>query len=132
MVQLVAYLNAECQILLLGMDVWNQKEGTTMNLFVIWQIIYMSSLILCTCVLPFAYFFYESDEDKGQKQRFCEAFRNNFILLILFSIIHVPMYASMCHSYIPVENKTYEEVGNFDSVFLTLDDQTGAFPESYK
>ena len=57
---------AECQVLMLGLDVVNFRENTNIDMFVFWQIVYMSSLFLCTVVLPFAYFFYETDEDQSQ------------------------------------------------------------------
>jgi len=36
----------------------------------------MTSLTFITVILPFTYFFYETDEDYDFKTRFCTAFRN--------------------------------------------------------
>lgn len=104
---MVALLLAESQILILSLDVVNAREKTNLDLYVFWQVIYMSSLFMTTFIIPFGYFFYESDEDKDYKTRFCLAFKYMLILFMVLSIIHFPMFAMMRHAYIPVEYKTY-------------------------
>ena len=54
---------AEAQILLLPLDVIDSRENTNIDMYVFWQIIYMSSLFMNTLVIPFAYFFFNTDED---------------------------------------------------------------------
>jgi hypothetical protein len=98
---------AQCQIFVLALDLVNTRENTNIDLFVFWQVIYMSSLFMIAIVLPFGYYFYETEEDKPFKARFCMAFRNTLIVIIILSIIHFPMFASMRHSHIPVEFKAY-------------------------
>ncbi len=61
--QLVAFILAECQVLLLPLDVLNSRDNTNIDMFTLWQIIYMTSLCFITVILPFTYFFYETDED---------------------------------------------------------------------
>lgn len=88
----------------------------------------MSSLFTCVVILPFAYFFYSTEEDIDYKSRFCTAFKYEMLTLVIFSIIHFPMFASMRHAYIPVESVGYKGLegkttaDNLDSVFLSLDD----------
>jgi len=65
---------AECQVLVLALDVVNSREGSNIDMFVFWQIIYMSSLFMMVIFLPFSYFFYETSEDEAYKDRFCSAF----------------------------------------------------------
>lgn len=78
---------AEAQLLMLPLDLINTRENTNLDMFVFWQVIYMSSLFMCIILLPFAYFFYETEEDNDYKTRFCTAFRNEVALLIVFSLI---------------------------------------------
>ena len=54
---------AEAQVLLLPLDVIDARENTNIDMLVFWQIIYMSSLFMNTLVIPFAYFFFNTDED---------------------------------------------------------------------
>lgn len=119
---------AEAQILMLPLDLINFREGTNVDMFVFWQVIYMSSTFMCTVLLPFAYFFYETDEDKDYKTRFCTAFRNWVVLFIVFSLIHFPMFSSLRHALIPLESESYKglegtpDQATIDSIFLNLDD----------
>ena len=61
---MVAFICAECQILLLPLDVSNFRDGTNVNMKIFWYIIYMSSAFFIVIILPFALFYYESDEDQ--------------------------------------------------------------------
>jgi hypothetical protein len=99
---MISFILAECQILILPLDLINSREDTNVDLFVFWQVIYMSALFMCVIILPFAYFFYETEEDLDYKTRFCTAFRNEMFLLVVFCCIHFPMFVTMRHSYIPV------------------------------
>lgn len=62
--QVVAFICAECQVLILPLDVSNFRNGTNVDMKIFWYIIYMTSAFFVTIILPFALFFYESDEDK--------------------------------------------------------------------
>lgn len=89
----------------------------------------MTSLFLTVVLLPFAYFFYESNEDNDYKTRFCTAFGNLIILLVVFSCIHFPMFASWRHAFIPVDSEAYIGLQGspsqelLDLVFLTPQDE---------
>jgi hypothetical protein len=48
---------------MLPLDVIDARENTNIDMLVFWQIIYMSSLFMNTLVIPFAYFFFNTDED---------------------------------------------------------------------
>ena len=90
----------------------------------------MSSLFLTTILLPFAYFFYETNEDNDYKTRFCTAFGNEIILLVIFSCIHFPMFSSWRHSFIPVDSEAYRGLEGTPStellnkVFLLPDNES--------
>jgi hypothetical protein len=131
---MVAFMLAECQLLLLPLDLINTRENTNVDMFVFWQVIYMSSLFMMVVFLPFAYFFYETEEDNDYKTRFCTAFKNWLGLFIIFSLIHFPMFASMRHSYVPLESYAYKglegtpDQAKIDSVFLTIEDDRILLP----
>ena len=77
--------------------------------------------------LPFMYFFYETDEDKDYKTRFCMAMRNEMIFFVCFSIIHFPMFQGMRYSYIPIESKEFQVISdtgvdNTNLIFLDITD----------
>ena len=67
----------------------------------------MTSLFFVVIIIPFAYFFYESDEDMDYKSRFCTAFRNTLISSIIFSVIHFPMFVGLRYADIPIYSTTY-------------------------
>lgn len=68
----------------------------------------MSSLFLTVILLPFAYFFYETIEENDYKTRFCTAFGNEIILLVVFSLINFPMFTSWRHAFIPLDSEAYK------------------------
>ena len=102
----------------------------------------MTSLFLTTILLPFAYFFYETNEDNDYKTRFCTAFGNVIILLVVFSIINFPMFSSWRHAFVPLDSVAYDLKGvnplaaggiaaastadalKLSQVFLSASDQT--------
>jgi len=59
----VAFICAESQILILPMDVGNYRAGSNVDMKIFWYIIYMTSAFFVCFILPFALFYYESDED---------------------------------------------------------------------
>lgn len=126
---------AEAQILLLPLDVIDARENTNVDMIVFWQIIYMSSLFMNTLVIPFAYFFFNTDEDIDHKTRFCTAFRNEVVYLCMFGVVHFTMFVTMRNAYIPIRANSFdfksmiEPEGGlnensmlFDKVFLPIDD----------
>ena len=125
-VVILAFMMAESQIMMLALDVVNTRNETNLDMFVFWQTVYMSSLFWNTIVIPFAYFFYETDEDKDYKTRFCTAFRNEVILLVIFCCIHFPLFVTLRYSDIPVESSSYRipegDKPDLTSIFLDLDD----------
>ena len=50
-------------MLLLPMDVGNYRAGSNVDMKIFWYIIYMTSAFFICVILPFALFYYESDED---------------------------------------------------------------------
>lgn len=60
---MVSFMLAESQVIMLMLDFINVRSGTNVDMFVFWQIIYMTSLFTCFVILPFMYFFYQTEED---------------------------------------------------------------------
>lgn len=63
--QVVGYIIAECQILVMPLDYANAHETTNLHITVMWYIIFMSSLFYITVMLPFGLFYTETDEEKA-------------------------------------------------------------------
>mmetsp|Transcript_14819 Transcript_14819/g.25201 ORF Transcript_14819/g.25201 Transcript_14819/m.25201 type:complete len:282 (-) Transcript_14819:35-880(-) len=137
-VVMLAFMIGESQILILALDVVNFREQSNLDLYIFWQIVYMSSLFMTMVIIPFAYFFYETDEDFDFKTRFCTAFRNELIFFCVMSLIHFPMFAKMRNANFPVMKYTYD-IGvegqdtrshpNFNLTFLEMEDSRNTKPE---
>ena len=62
--QVVGYIIAECQVLILPLDMANTEEKTNFHMMEMWYIVFMSSLFYMCVVLPFGLFYSETDEEK--------------------------------------------------------------------
>jgi hypothetical protein len=51
-------------VLLLPVDVSNVRGNSGLDMYTGWVVIYISVFAMTVVVIPFAIFFYESDEDK--------------------------------------------------------------------
>ena len=49
--------------MLLPLDVGNFRSGSNVDMKMFWYIIYMTSAFFIIVILPFALFYYESDDD---------------------------------------------------------------------
>lgn len=67
---------------MLPLDVGNTRENSNVNMKIFWYIIYMIALALVVVVLPFALFFYETDED--------DKFVSASLFLLIFSLRNYP------------------------------------------
>mmetsp|Transcript_6255 Transcript_6255/g.4447 ORF Transcript_6255/g.4447 Transcript_6255/m.4447 type:complete len:169 (+) Transcript_6255:34-540(+) len=119
---IVAYMVAECQILMLPLDVQNTREETDFYMKEFWLIVFMTSLFLITIILPFSMFYYEADEEKDFKWRLCSAFKSLVIFVILVSCVLFPTYAFMRYAYIPVQAVTCNAATS--GVFVDATDTT--------
>lgn len=81
---------------------------------IFWYIIYMTSAFFVIVVLPFALFYYESDEDLTFKMRLCTAFKYEVMLIIIVSIILFGSYAGLRFAQLPFVANTCA----FDSTAL--------------
>ena len=104
---MIAFMLAESQILLLALDAVNFREETSIDMFDFWQLIYMVSLLWTTVILPFSFFYYDTDEDLSPLKRLWKAFLNQCIYFIIFSCVHFSMFAALRHSNIPLDAQTH-------------------------
>ena len=63
-VLVVGYALAQCQVLMLPLDVQNTREGTDFLMYMMWYIVVMAALFYITVALPFGLFYSETDEEK--------------------------------------------------------------------
>lgn len=49
---------------MLPLDVQNTREGTNIEMYMMWYVIIMASLFYITIALPFGLFYSETDEEK--------------------------------------------------------------------
>ena len=50
-------------VMVLPLDVANSREAAGLQMDVLWSILIICVAVMCFFVIPFAYFFYESDMD---------------------------------------------------------------------
>ena len=93
---------------MLPLDVMNTRLGSNIDMYHFWNIIWMTSLFMCTLVLPFMLFFYATYEDLDFKSRFCTAFSYEITILVLFSIVHFSMFAGMRKADIPLDSYAWD------------------------
>lgn len=66
-VVLVALALAAWVVLALPLDIANTKVGGGLRIDVVWQVLYTTIAIWCIAVIPFAIFFYESEDPDSNK-----------------------------------------------------------------
>jgi len=109
-VLVLGYMLAQGQLLMLPLDVQNTREGTNIEMYMMWYIVIMASLFYIAVALPFGLFFSETDEEKEFKWRICQAFKNQVILLVVLAVIIFPTYVTMNYAYFPVNVRTCDVV----------------------
>jgi len=99
---------AFASVLLLPYDVANSNGvGGGVDVGLLWQIVYVTLAIMVFLIIPFAYFFYESDVDPEEAQTFCSsqiglAIQYTIGFFIIFLTILLLLYAFLSEANIPV------------------------------
>lgn len=88
-VLVVGYALAQCQILMLPLDVQNTREGTDFLMYMMWYIIVMAALFYVTVALPFGLFYSETDEEKE--------FVSSLFVCLHLGIYHYFVFIEMAH-----------------------------------
>lgn len=100
---------AFCSVLVLPFDVANQRgEGGDLRVDVLWQIIYITDAVLLALVVPYAFFFYESDVDAADSKARCCAKQGCMALqwtlgfFITFTLILLILFFTLADAEVPV------------------------------
>lgn len=91
-------------VLLLPLDVANARTNGGLDMKSFWYTLLMTTCIWIFLILPTAMFFYESEGDKI-RHRFLHAFKMEFFLIIIVSIVLFLTYAFLNKANIPVEER---------------------------
>ena len=110
-------------VLILPFDVTNTRTEGNIDMNVLWTISTYVTAFFLFALIPFAYFFYENDNDPrestrgwcglipGWKSQCCEGIKWALGFLICFTLVLVLMYLVLNEADIPVRYHTY----NFNS-----------------
>jgi LMBR1 domain-containing protein 1 len=106
------------QALMLPLDVANNhltpnSGGIDMKTF--WSVVYISTLVMITILLPFAMLFYETDEDHTYCKRFLTALCYLTIALALVCILLFVSWVFLKYADIPMTSVVVEYSANGDS-----------------
>lgn len=95
-------------VLVLPLDVANAKDaGGGLQIDILWQIIFMLTALYVVLLVPFAFFFYESDVDPEEKttgcsSQGCEAVKLTIGFFLIFAMILVLMFVFLSTAEIPI------------------------------
>lgn len=93
-------------MLMLPLDVGNYRIGSNISMDVFWYIIYLTSASLIFIVLPFALFYYETDEEKVFKWRLWTAVKYELFVLVITLLILLCSWAGLRYADLPVTANT--------------------------
>ena len=93
-VLILGYCLAECQILMLPLDVQNTREGTNFQMYMMWYVVVMAALFYVTVALPFGLFYSETDEEK---EFVSKAVANFYFLSLKLFLILFRFWIEMAH-----------------------------------
>jgi hypothetical protein len=82
-----------------------------------WQIVYMSLLVMISFLLPTAIFLYESDEDQNIIKRILDTLCQEFAVLLIFGLGIVVSYFYLRETAIPIDLEIIEA----DIMFMEYD-----------
>jgi len=115
LVTLLGLFLASATVLLLPFDVANTRgSGGGIRMDIVWQVVFILDAIFLLLLLPFAFFYYESDEDPetsarsdvGNRKIFVgqcgNAFKMTCGLIVIFLLFLIIMYLFINEAQIPV------------------------------
>ncbi|EGG21903.1 LMBR1-like conserved region-containing protein [Cavenderia fasciculata] len=92
---------AAVSILMLPLDVANKGGEGGFPMDTIWLVIYIAIAIFSVIIVPFAMFYYESEEADGTNNQFASAFKGTLFLLFAFAVITVLLWLFIGIAEIP-------------------------------
>ncbi|GMH91355.1 hypothetical protein TrST_g2166 [Triparma strigata] len=121
---LIGFTLAQGSVLLLPLDVANNAAYTGcaysssscggLNMSLVWEIIYLTILTYVILLIPFAIFYYESDDGLGNAKNsmFCSALKYEIVVLVCSVLTLVLMYTYLGYTEIPVSTYALTVVDN--------------------
>lgn len=100
-------------VLALPYDVSNSRgAGGGLRVDILWQILYIAMACFIALIVPFAFFYYESDSDPNEDKgffgsQFCSAFMQTLAFFAAFVILLVVLYSFLNKAEIPVRRVTH-------------------------
>jgi len=88
---------------MLPLDVSNSRGNGGLDMTVFWEMVYIINFIFLTILIPFAIFFYESDDQLTFRKRMCSAICYTLAAFIIFALIFFISYAYLRYAEIPVQ-----------------------------
>ncbi|KAG8460105.1 hypothetical protein KFE25_014250 [Diacronema lutheri] len=89
-------------VLALPLDIANTKVDGGLRIDVVWQILYTTIAIWCIAVIPFAIFFYESEDPEGKKSALFTALKWTIASTVVALLATFIMWALLGTAEIPV------------------------------
>lgn len=106
----------QAQAFMVSLDVANSTDPLRtdgINMIVLWQIVYIVVLLMVSVFLPYALFFYETDEDNSICKRLCTA-----LCYTIGAILVSALLLFVTWTFLKWTNLPYNEVAlNFNSSF---------------
>ncbi|KAJ1623188.1 hypothetical protein T492DRAFT_883953 [Pavlovales sp. CCMP2436] len=89
-------------VLCLPLDIANTKVAGGLRIDLAWQILYTTIAIWCIAVIPFAIFYYESEDPEGKKSAFFVALKWTLLSTVVAVIVTFMMWGFLGTAEIPV------------------------------
>ncbi|MES1910469.1 MAG: hypothetical protein MHM6MM_003056 [Cercozoa sp. M6MM] len=129
-VTILGFALAFGQVMILPYDAANATgyaDIGSLNIGLLWQIVFVLSALFLAFVIPFAFWYYEAymGEQGSKSQQICDGFKYAIVSLIVFVAIFAFTYPFLSDTQLPVTARSVSysntvHVGNSSSVSLDL------------
>lgn len=83
-------------VLILPLDIANSRgDGGGLNIDVLYQILFISTVLCSTIIIPYTLFLYETDDEKPLISRLCSAFFMEIFIVIVVAILALIAFGAM-------------------------------------
>jgi len=89
-------------VLALPLDVANTKVDGGLRIDVIWQILYTTIAVFCIAVIPFAIFYYESEDPDSNKSQLMSALKWTVLSTFVSLFFTFMMWAFLGEAEVPI------------------------------
>jgi LMBR1 domain-containing protein 1 len=96
-------LSLACWVVMaLPLDIANSKVGGGLRIDIVWQVLYTTIAIWCMVVIPFAIFYYESEDPEQKKSAMWAAVKWTLASTVVSGVVTFIMWAFLGTALIPV------------------------------